>query len=178
MFPTCLRSRIVTDNCAPKFHGDSALHIRFLEKAFIEIQAFFGVDFETPPLEKSSQQTRAVQHLSAAGMDIGTWLRWFPTWEFHVSLTICHQHSHCPPCAGSSWCAGCKLIFASWELAVWGWKRSRTAGSTEGLSLGYGKKRNNIKGNHISGKRAPWGSPGSSRSVLFMFSEKLEVSQA
>lgn len=94
MFPTPLRSRKDRDNCALKFREDSALHTGFLGKAFIGIQAFFGVDFETPAFEKSSQQTRAVQHLNAAGMDIGAQLRWFPMWEFHISLTICHHHSH------------------------------------------------------------------------------------
>lgn len=94
MFPTRLRSRKDRDDCAPKFHGDSALHMGLLGKAFIEIRAFFGVDFETPAFEKSSQQIRAVQHLNAAGMDLGTRLRWFPIRELQRSLPVCHHHSH------------------------------------------------------------------------------------
>lgn len=122
-FPTHLKRRIDREIYSPEVHRRSALHMGCLGKASLEMQAFFSVDFETPAFENASQQNRAVQHPSAAGMDIGTWLQWLPNWEFHTSCTIWHHHSRFPPCAGSSWCAGCTRIFASWELVVRGWKK-------------------------------------------------------
>lgn len=118
--PTHLKSRKDRETCSPEVHGGSALHMECLGKASLEIQAFFGVDFGTPVFENASEQNLDVQHVGAAGMDIGTWLQWFPNREFYASCTIQHHHSHLPPCAGSSWCAGCKLIVANWELAVQG----------------------------------------------------------